>query len=79
MLAGYPPLASKWLIGRWLALPAAQMGVLLIFAALPSASSAYILTMRMGGDGAAVAWLISASTLLSMLTMPLWVALLALA
>lgn len=76
-LAALPAVA--WLIGCWLALPAAQMGVLLIFAALPSASSAYILTMRMGGDGAAVAWLISASTLLSMLTMPLWVALRALA
>lgn len=71
--------AIAWTLGTWFGLPAEQLGVLLIFAALPSASSAYILTMRMGGDGTAVAWLISASTLLSMLSMPVWVALLAVA
>lgn len=43
-----------------------------LFAAMPTASSAYILAMRMGGDGRKVAWLISASTLGSMLTLPLW-------
>lgn len=48
----------------------------LTFAALPIASSAYILAQRMGGDGQRVAWLISASTLLAMLTLPLWLALL---
>ncbi|WP_228384700.1 AEC family transporter [Rhodocyclus gracilis] len=46
--------------------------IVVLFAALPTASSAYILAMRMGGDGASVAWLISASTLLSMFTLPLW-------
>lgn len=76
-LLGLPAVA--WLIGVWFRLPPDQLGVLIIFAALPSASSAYILTMRMGGDGASVAWLISASTLLSMLSMPGWVALRALA
>lgn len=48
--------------------------VALTFAALPTASSAYILAQRMGGDGARVAWLISASTLVGMLTLPLWLA-----
>ncbi len=48
--------------------------VALVFAALPTASSAYILAQRMGGDGIRVAWLISAGTLLSMLTLPLWLA-----
>lgn len=48
--------------------------IALIFSALPAASSAYILAQRMGGDGARVAWLISAGTLLSMLSIPLWLA-----
>ncbi|MBL8441233.1 MAG: AEC family transporter, partial [Betaproteobacteria bacterium] len=34
----------------------------------------YILAMRMGGDGKSVAWLISATTLASMLTLPFWAA-----
>jgi predicted permease len=48
--------------------------VVVLFAALPAASSAYILAVRMGGDGPSVAWLISASTLASMVTLPLWAA-----
>jgi len=48
--------------------------VAVLFAALPTASSAYILAMRMGGDGRSVAWLISATTLGSMLTLPFWAA-----
>ena len=48
--------------------------VAVLFAALPTASSAYILAMRMGGDGRSVAWLISVTTLGSMLTLPFWAA-----
>ena len=48
--------------------------MVVLFAAMPTASSAYILAMRMGGDGRSVAWLISASTLGAMLTLPLWAA-----
>lgn len=44
----------------------------LIFATLPVASSAYILAQRMGGDGAAVAWVISVTTVLAMVTIPFW-------
>ncbi|MQM32541.1 MAG: transporter, partial [Candidatus Accumulibacter phosphatis] len=36
------------------------------------ATSAYILAVRMGGDGPGVAWLVSANTLVAMLTLPLW-------
>jgi predicted permease len=49
--------------------------MVLAYAALPTASSAYIPAQRMGGDGRSVAWLISASTLLAMATLPLWLAL----
>jgi len=47
-----------------------------MFAALPTASSAYVLAVRMGGNGPFVAFLISAGTLISMATLPLWLALL---
>ncbi|MBI2307182.1 MAG: AEC family transporter [Rhodocyclales bacterium] len=67
------PLAAL-LIGRWLGLSGIYYGVAVLFASLPTASSAYILAMRMGGDGRSVAWIISATTLASMLTMPLWAA-----
>jgi predicted permease len=60
---------------RWLGLAPLQAAIVLIFAALPTASSAYILTQRMGGDGARVAWLISASTFAAMVTLPFWLAL----
>lgn len=59
---------------RAIGLEGIHFDIALMFAALPTASSAYILAQRMGGDGARVAWLISASTLLGMLTLPLWLA-----
>jgi len=82
---------SLWLVGvKLLALPLIALSVggllglsdlnyqvVVLFAAMPTASSAYILAMRMGGDGRSVAWLISATTLGSMLTLPLWAAWLA--
>jgi malonate transporter len=60
------------LVARMVGLSGIHFDVAIAFAALPTASSAYILAQRMGGDGARVAWLISASTLLSMLTLPAW-------
>jgi len=59
-------------VGSLMGLSGLYFQVVVLFAALPTASSAYILAMRMGGDGKSVAWLISASTLLSMLTLTLW-------
>lgn len=61
-------------LGRWLNLDAMYYDIALIFAALPTASSAFILARRMGGDGGSVAWLISAGTLAAMVTLPLWLA-----
>ena len=60
--------------GRLLGLDGLNYQVVVLFAALPTASSAYILATRMGDDGRSVAWLISATTLGSMLTLPLWAA-----
>jgi predicted permease len=64
-------------VARAIGLHGIHFDVVMAFAALPTASSAYILAQRMGGDGARVAWLISASTLLGMVSLPLWLAFLA--
>ncbi len=60
--------------GSLLGLSGLNYQIVVLFAALPTASSAYILAMRMGGDGKSVAWLISVTTLGSMLTLPGWAA-----
>jgi predicted permease len=52
-------------------LPPLQQMVIVAFSALPTASSAYVLAARMGGHGAFVAGLVSLSTLLGMLSVPL--------
>ncbi len=67
--------AVAMLLIRGLGLTGIHADIALAFCALPTASSAYILVQRMGGDGARVAWLISAGTLLGMLTLPLWLTL----
>lgn len=66
--------AAALLVARLLGMSGLYFDIAIAFAALPTASSAYILTQRMGGDGARVAWLISASTLAAMLTLPAWLA-----
>ena len=63
--------------GGLLGLPPAQYAILVAFGALPTASSAYVLAVRMGGHGPFVAGLITVSTLLGMATIPLWLAALA--
>lgn len=78
-----------WLIGvKLLAKPAIGLGLLyaldlhgtaalvvMVFTALPTASSAYVLAARMGGRAAPVAYAITVQTLLAMLTLPLWISL----
>lgn len=49
--------------------------VVMLFTALPTASSAYVLAARMGGRAAPVAYAITVQTLLAMLTLPLWIGL----
>lgn len=64
--------AATLLLARGLGLTGVYFDVALAFAALPTATSAYILTQRMGGDGPRVAWIISATTLAAMITLPAW-------
>lgn len=59
-------------LGSWVGLTTLQLQIAVMFCALPTASSAYVLAARMGGNGPLVAFLISAGTLLSIVTLPLW-------
>ena len=53
-----------------LKLPPPQQLVLVAFAAVPTASSAYVLAVRMGGHGGYVAGLVTMSTLLGLVSVP---------
>lgn len=59
-------------IGWALDLSVVERQILLLFSALPTASSAYVLAARMGGNGQMVAVTMSLGTLLSALTIPFW-------
>jgi predicted permease len=71
---GALPLVA-WAMIHSLGLSGMEAAILLLAAALPTASSAYILAVRMGGDGGAVATQITVGTVISMLTIPAWLAL----
>jgi len=50
--------------------------VLVMFAALPTASSAYILAKQLGGNATLMAGIITGETLISLLTLPVVLSLL---
>ena len=60
------------LIGRAFALPALPLAIAVMYASMPTAPAAYVLASRMGGDGRFVAFLITVSTLASLLALPFW-------
>ena len=64
-----------WGLARALRLDAIQAAVLMAFAAVPTASSAYVLAARMGYNGPYVAGLVTMSTLLGLLSLPFALAL----
>jgi predicted permease len=64
--------AIAWMLARALELPATQARILVLCAALPTATNAYILAVRMLGDGRVVATQITVGTVLSMATLPFW-------
>ncbi len=72
-LAAYPAIAFA--LARALELPGLQTQLLVMFAAMPTAPSAYVLAARMGADAKPVAFVITTQTLLAMLTLPLWASL----
>jgi malonate transporter and related proteins len=66
--------AIAWALAHALGLAPVERQVAVIMAAVPTATSAYILAMQMNGAGAPVALLISTGTLLAAVTLPLWLA-----
>lgn len=63
------PLLAFALAGVW-QLDPLTTSVVVIFAAVPTATSAYILARQLGGDAELMAGIITAQTLISMLTLP---------
>jgi len=71
-LAAVPAMA--WMLAHALGITGTEGRVLLLCAALPTATNAYILAVRMTGDGRAVATQVTIGTVLSMATIPAWLA-----
>ena len=69
-LAAVPAIA--YMTATWLGLTGPYFAAALVLAALPTASSAYILTVQMGGDGRFVASLIALNVLVAVVTLPIW-------
>lgn len=67
--------AFALLCGVILGLEAGIASVLVVFAALPTASAAHVLASAFGADRRLVATLIAQTTLLSALTLPIWITL----
>ena len=63
--------ALGFAVAHALALGTAETAALVIFTAIPTATTAYVLTQQMGGDGRLMAGLVTAQTLLSVVTIPL--------
>ena len=63
------PLLAFALAG-WVGLDSLTTSVLIIFMAVPTATSAYVLARQMGGDADLMAAIITAQTLISMLSLP---------
>ena len=72
-LAALPAIA--WLASRAIGLDPLGQQVAITMAAVPTATSAYILAVQMKARGAPVALLISTGTLMAALTLPLWLSL----
>jgi predicted permease len=67
--------AIAWALARALGVHGVEERVLVLCAAVPTATNAYILAVRMTGDGRAVATEITVGTVLSMATLPVWMSL----
>lgn len=58
-------------VARLLSLPAMELTILVLFFALPTAPTAYVLTRQLGGDSHLMAGIITLQTLLAAATLPL--------
>jgi len=64
--------SAAWLISAVFELDPTKRQMLILFAAMPPATAAYVLAARMGGDANLAGLIISIGTALSALTIPLW-------
>lgn len=64
--------ALAWGLAEWFDLSGMYRTAAIVLATLPTASSAYILAVRMGGDGKLVASIITMNIFVGMLTLPFW-------
>lgn len=72
-LLAMPALAAA--VGAGFGLQGAEALVLVIFAAIPTAPTAYVLTRQLGGDGLFMAGLVTGQTLAAIVTIPIVLAL----
>ena len=72
-LAAVPAVAAGLALA--LGIRGMEASILVLCAALPTATNAYILAVRMTGDGRAVATQVTIGTVISMATIPAWMAL----
>ena len=64
-----------WGVTAACGLPPAAAGVVILFAALPTAQSCYVMTAAMHGNAPAVAAATSLQTLAAIVTLPIWISL----
>lgn len=69
---GAMPLLT-FLIGSQFGLGGVELAVCVMYMSLPTSASSYVLARQLGGDGPLVAGMITASTILAMIALPLWV------
>jgi predicted permease len=63
-------------LGHWLGLDPLPLAAAVVFMALPTATTSYVMARAMGGDAPLMAALTSLEHLLSVVTLPLWILLL---
>lgn len=67
--------AVAWGLAQLFGLSGIWLETAILMAALPVSTVAYVLATRMGGDGQVIAAQVAMTTLISMMTLPLWLAL----
>jgi predicted permease len=67
--------AIAWALATAMGLAGLWFQTAILLAALPHSTVAYVLAVRMGGDGQVTAAQVTATTLLSMITLPIWLGL----
>lgn len=64
--------AIAFVAARSYCLQGVNFNTVMVLSALPTATNAYILAVRMGGDGPFVASIVTANILAAMVTLPFW-------